>query len=301
MLLESLLPGIVSGVSALGGLLGANRDKQAALAAQQAALNTLATTNDQQYQNVLSNNQRTLYGMAGQGADAIRSLGANLGSEMAGAGVSNSSATAGALVQAQRNQDTSLASLASQNYFSANQLHDDQARALAQMQLGQANTNYGNAQNDLSGARQGLGAFIGSIAQQQLQALAARSDSAWQNGDLPGQQQQAALNASAGLYGPPGPALGAPLVDSTGPAQLPGTDPSSWMGSIGRATQNFLGTSGANAYRTQLPPMRGTLNQGANLPGNAGGLGSNAFYRAPDYGFSSVLQRQIPNGILPGR
>jgi len=166
-LLDSILGGI-GGLSAIGGLIGANQARDQAMQQQQQALNQYAQAMDSQYQAMLQNNNRTLMGMAGQGGDAIRNLGANLGSSMAGAGVYNSSATAGALAQAQRDENTSLSNLAAQNYYSANQLFNQGQANLAQMRLGQANTNYGYANQNLYGAEQGLGSFLGSLTQSNL-------------------------------------------------------------------------------------------------------------------------------------
>jgi hypothetical protein len=312
-LLDSILGG-VGGLSAIGGLIGANQARQQAQQQQQQALNAYAQAMDSQYQNVLANNNRTLMGMAGQGGDAIRNLGANLGSSLAGAGVWNSSATAGALAQAQRDEDTSLTNLAAQNYYNANQLYNQGQTNLANMRLGLANANYAYANQDLGGARQGLGSFLESLAQSNL--LGRHNPSQTQGGQQDYQnyidamlrqngitdadlytQPQGASDSSGGTAPPPPSYPGWNDINIL-PNQrtlLGGAPALGTPGYLGYTTQSALGLSGANASRTQLPLMNGTFNQGAGLWGNAGGIGNLGDPLA------RISQQILPGPVAPGR
>jgi hypothetical protein len=194
-----MLTQIFGGISAIGGLLGAQGAARRAQQQRQALLDTMLREAQGNYLDDQTQNNRTLQREAGLGADAVRSLGANLGGALAGAGVYNSSAVAGAMGNAQRSEQSALADLASRLQASA---LDRKQRALSQVrgiQLGVAGDNVGNTQNDLQTARGGLQSYLGNLVQSNLMR------------------------------------------------------------------------SGANAARTTIPPIvNGTINQGPNLPGNAG-------------------------------
>ncbi|MCW3101086.1 MAG: hypothetical protein JWL77_6704 [Chthonomonadaceae bacterium] len=305
--LDFLSP-IVGGVSSVVGLIQDGQARQRALEQQQQALQAYGQAADQQYQNMLGNNSRTLYGLAGQGATAISNLGANLGSALAGAGVYNSSATAGALAQAQRDADANIGNLAAQNSFNANSFYHQAQQNLAQMRLGQANIDYGNANADLQGSRQGLGSFLGALSTSDLLGgQGAVGAAAVPNPDYSQLLQQGGITE-------------ADLTSGTGQGVNPmqGYDPNTPLGfgtraaamavpgspaAMGAMTQANLASSGANAYRTALPQIPGTISQGANLGGNAGGIGS-PFYSHPAYsGWSGLLDRYTTglSGALSGR
>jgi hypothetical protein len=194
-----MLTQIFGGISAIGGLLGAQGAARRAQQQRQALLDTMLREAQGNYLDDQTQNNRTLQREAGLGADAVRSLGANLGGSLASAGVYNASAVAGAMGNAQRSEQSAIADIAARLQSSA---MDRKQRAMQQVrgiQLGVAGENYSNTQNDLQTARGGLQSYLGSMV------------------------------------------------------------------------QNNLLRSGANAPRAATPPIiNGTINQGPNLPGNAG-------------------------------
>jgi hypothetical protein len=309
--LDYLSP-IVGGVSSVVGLIQDSQARQRAQQQQQQALQAYGQAADQQYQNILGNNSRTLYGLAGQGATAISNLGANLGSALAGAGVYNSSATAGALDQAQRDEGANIANLAAQNSYNANSFYHQAQQNLAQMRLGQANTNYANANADLQGSRQGLGSFLGALATSDLLGRGASEAAPAPNPDYNQLLKQGGITeadltgggSGAGVPMGVNPMQGydpnTPLGFGTRQAAIPGSPPA-----LGATTQANLASSGANAYRTALPQIPGTLAQGVNLAGNAGGIGKSggSFYGHPYSGWNGLLDRYTTglSGALPGR
>ena len=313
--LDYLSP-IVGGVSSVVGLIQDSQARQRAQQQQQQALQSYGQAADQQYQNMLGNNSRTLYGLAGQGATALSNLGANLGSTLAGAGVYNSSATAGALDQAQRDEGANVASLAAQNSYNANSFYQQAQQNLAQMRLGQANTSYANANADLQGSRQGLGSFLGALTTSDLLGGGQGRMEATPSPN-PDYSQ---LLRQGGITGADLTGAGGGLPMGANPLQ--GYDPNTPLGfgtrqaaaaipgspaALGAMTQANLARSGANAYRTALPQIPGTLAQGANLAGNAGGIGNNSgggsFYARPYTGWSGLLDRYTTglSGALSGR
>jgi hypothetical protein len=287
----------IGGLSSIYGLIQDSNARAAAQRAQQQALQQYGASADQQYQNMLGNGNRTLMGAAGQGGTALTNYGSNMGSALAGAGVYNSSATGGALAQAQANTNQELGQMGVQNAYNANSFHNQALGHIAQMQLGQANTDYGYANQDLNNSRAGLGQFLGALGTSNLLGAGGMGgqnsayDSSYakqQIGTVPegdmygGGTRQAGLNpGDGGLFGP------------------------SQMGAL---TQQNL-SLGANSYRPALPSLNGTQNQGANLGGNAGGIGnggqgsmgSSPFYQPmPGRGWGQVVQNPY-GGPLGGR
>jgi hypothetical protein len=295
---------IIGGLSAISGLISDGSARAAAARRQQEAMQAYGSAMDQQYQNQLGRNQQTLMGAAGQGGTAIANLGSNMGSALAGAGVYNSSAVGGALAQAQANTNQSLTDLAARNQYGANQLFNQGQAGLAQMRLGQANTDYGNANADLQGSRQGLGQFIGALGQSNL--LGQQGQQAQGSPDY-GQALQQGGVTDADLY--TRQASGTPPIDSSG--NLYGSTNGGPLGAsgIGSLGQYNLGNSGANALRMHIPQTFGTQSQAPNLWGNAGGLGnggqgaggSNPFYPQPARGWSQITQNPSYGGPLGGR
>ncbi len=307
--LDFLSP-VVGGVSSVVGLIQDSQARQRAQEQQQAALQAYGSAADRQYQNLLGNNSRTLYGLAGEGATALSNLGANLGSALAGSGVYNSSATGGALDQAQRDEGANLANLAAQNRYHANAFYDGAQQHLAQMRLGQANIDYGNANADLQGSRQGLGSFLGALGTSDLLGQGGGGAPA-ANPDYRQLLQQGGITEADLTGGGRGAtAAGGNPVSGYDPRLAPGlgTREATWAApgspaAMGMMTQANLASSGANAYRTALPQVPGTFGQGANLGGNAGGVGS-SFYAHPAYsGWSGLLDRYTTglSGALSGR
>lgn len=164
MSLNAILAGI-SGVQGIAGLMGASSAKKQAQARQQQALVDLSKQLDDEYRQTVENNSRGLYSATGVGGDAIAALGRRLGDSMAGAGVYNSSATAGALTQAQGDQNTALANLASTNRYNEQSLLGQNQRYLTNAKLGVAGDQIGQANGDLGGARNSLQSFLGALSQ----------------------------------------------------------------------------------------------------------------------------------------
>ena len=291
--LDFLSP-IVGGVSSVAGLIQDSQARQRAQEQQQQALQAYGQAADQQYQNMLGNNSRTLYGLAGDGATAISNLGANLGSALAGAGVYNASTTAGTLEQAQRDADGNIANLAAQNRYNANSFYHQAQQNLAQMRLGQANIDYGTANADLQGSRQGLGSFLGALSTSDLLGQSASPE---RSPDYPQLLRQGGITSQDLGYSSQAPLGGERREVAWGAPGSPAA--------MGAATQANLANSGANVYRTALPQIPGTLRQGMNLSGNAGG-GSNgaSLYGPRAYaGWNDLLDRYTTglSGALSGR
>lgn len=276
---------IIGGLESISGLIGDGAARQKALQAQQQAMQAYGQAEDAHYQNLLHNNNLTLMGAAGQGGTALTNYGANLGAANAGAGVYNSSVISGALAQGQAQTNQSLASLGAQNEYNANNFFDQSQANLAQMRLGQANTNFGNANQDYHNSQAGFNQFLGSLGQSNL--LGAH-----------GQAQQSGQPGANGI----GDAGSLPPQGLYGGAG----DGASGMAAL---TNYNLGALGANSYRPALPQLNGTINQGVNLGGNAGGLGnggqgaggSNPFYPQSGRGYSQILQNPSMGGPLGGR
>lgn len=268
---------VIGGISSVVGLIQDGQARQRAQQQAQQALQQFGAANDADYQAMLGNNSRTLMGAAGAGGTALTSMGSNLGSANAAAGITNSSAVGGSLALGQQATDSSLAGLAAQNQYNAAHLHALGQQQLAQMQLGQSNVNYGNANADLQGSRAGFGQFLGALGQSNLLGGQQQPDGyggdysyaqgqigSVPEGDMYTKQAQSLqpVGGGQGMYGPSG---------------------------MGANTQFNLSALGANSYRPALPQINGTQNQGVNLGGNAGGLGnggqgqggSNPFYQPP--------------------
>lgn len=285
--LDFLSP-VIGGASSIVGLIQDSAARQRALQQQQQALQQFGAANDADYQAMLGNNSRTLMGAAGAGGTALTNLGSNLGAANAAGGVYNSSAVGGSLALGQQATDTSLANLAAQNQYNAAHLHAQGQQALAQMQLGQANNAYGYANQDLQGSRAGFGQFLGALGQSNL--LGSPGGSSY---DPAYTQQQLDANgitdSQMGLGG--GYGGGGGTAVQTGYAPVGTSQIQSLPSRMGGLIQTNLAALGANTGRTAIPSMNGTMNQGANLGGMAGGignggvgqqgLGSNPFYQQP--------------------
>jgi hypothetical protein len=267
--LDFLSP-IIGVGSSIAGLIGGNAQQQAAQQAAQQATSQYGTALDNQYLGLLSGNNQTLNSEAGQGADALRQYGSTMGAANAAAGVYNSSATAGDLAMANRNEQNALANTAAQNYRNANQMYNQGQENLASMKLGQANTlyNQSNAQYNqslggLTSSLGSLGTYLGSqVPSGQTNPIASET------GPLTATNWQGPTNAAN-----PNPLSRQVGIPSYSPQMLgmmaslasPGS-----ASSIGSANQSNLASTGANSARVGMAPMNGTINQGANLGGNAG-------------------------------
>lgn len=177
------LSGVVGLVEGLGAEDRAQRARQQAIADMQANL-------ARDYQDLRSRNLQGLRASTGQVGDSISQLGRTLGSSLAGAGVYNSSATAGALAHATQAGDTALSNLGTQNFFNEQDLLNQNQRYLTGLKLNLGNQQYGEAQQQLGGSAQGLSSFLGTLGQFGLAQSGAN-------------QQQNGLSRQAGGYGNP--------------------------------------------------------------------------------------------------
>jgi len=191
---------ILGGLTSLGGLSSSNAAASRANREREAALAELKRLAEQGYADSLQEGRTGLLSETGLLGDALRSLGGNLGSAMAAGGVYNSSATAGALANAQREMQTQLAQTALRNIMAARQQRQSGLSQAANARLGVAGDKYNVAQAGQQQAQGGLMSFLGSLGQYNL----AR---AGQN------QVQNGLGRSAGGYGNPSPlSVGAGLT-----------------------------------------------------------------------------------------
>jgi hypothetical protein len=167
-LASALLGMIGSGLSLFGGLegliSGANAERQAEQAAQN-AITSFESSSSQQYYNLLAGGTATLNELSGGLNNALVSGGKSLGAAMAGAGVYNSSATAGAIAN-QAAADAGVEGQYSQNLATtlATQKNQSSEQA-AQMQYGLALNNLNYARQQYGGSMSGLGNFFGQLGQ----------------------------------------------------------------------------------------------------------------------------------------
>lgn len=159
---------IGSGLSLFGGIesliSGANAEHTAEVAAQQAITNFDAASNSQYYA-LLSGGTATLNELSGGLNNALVSGGKSLGAAMAGAGVYNSTATAGAIAN-QAAADAGAEANYSQNLATTLATQKNQsAEQAAQMQYGLATNNLNYARQQYGGAVSGLGSFFGQLGQ----------------------------------------------------------------------------------------------------------------------------------------
>lgn len=187
MALQAILGGL-QGLSALGGLLSSSAGKRRAEEARQQAINDLASQLDRDYQDRVANNQRSLLALTGTGGDAVQGLGQRLGSSLAGAGVYNSSATAGALAQSQRDIGANLARLAQEQSQQQLSHYNQNRQQVTNMRLNLANDNYAQSLQQQADARSGLAGFLGTLGQYNLSRSGAT-------------QTQSSLPRSHGGYG----------------------------------------------------------------------------------------------------
>lgn len=202
--------GLIGGISSIAGTIGAvNAAKQAARA-RELAIQQYQTAGLQGLEGNYLANQRGQYAGAGQGSDAILQGSRNLGSSLAAGGVYNPSVVAGAGLQQQQGLNTALADLGARNAANQQQGISALNQNVANMRLGVANQDFGNALGQQDYARQGLTSFLGSLAQNNL----ARSGANANRLSLP--QQNGTLGQAPAL---PGNMLGsnpAALTDTQG-------------------------------------------------------------------------------------
>src|ERR1700733_14234285 len=182
---------IGSGVSLFGGIesliSGANAEHQAEIAAQN-AITSFESSSSQQYYNLLAGGTATLNELSGGLNNALVSGGKSLGAAMAGAGVYNSTATAGAIAN-QAAANAGVEGQYSQNLATTLATQKNQsAEQAAQMQYGLATNNLNYARQQYGGAVSGLGNFFGQLGQMNFGALGGNTGGAT-NATAPGAAQ----------------------------------------------------------------------------------------------------------------
>lgn len=187
-LFDSIFGSIVPGISGVIGLVEGIGAEDRAKRARERALTDLSSHLASQVQQMKERNRYGLNKATGVASDAVHSLGTNLGASLAGAGVYNSSATAGALASATRSADTALADQAGTNYYNEQDLMNQNQRYLSGLQYNLGNQQVGEASQQLGGAASGLSSFLGSLGQFNLARTGANA-------------QQNSLSRPAGGYG----------------------------------------------------------------------------------------------------
>lgn len=311
-LLDSIIPGL-GAVSSIFGMVSAADQARRQQAMQQQLFDQAMQQINAQYNNQLNYGHQNLMSMAGSGGDAIMGMGRQLGDQLANAGVFNSSATAGALANAQRDEMAGLQNAAQQMQNQAWQQRQNAIMGLTGQRLGANEQNLNYARQQYGNAAQGFGNYLGQLGN----VLGQRTDNSTPNYNL---ATQAGLPLDPGMnyaddaiirsinplmgYGYGGDAVSNNIMQTPNTSGMPPmmgqmnmnrslTQPNGVMSSNGALTQHNLGMSGANAYRPQLPQINGTINQGINLQGNAGYSGKAIPMSVP--GFNSIMQpRQNP-------
>lgn len=192
-LFDQIFGTAIPGLSGVFGLVEGLGAQDRAKRARERALQDMAVTLDRDYRELQQRNSYGLKQATGQAGDAISALGRNLGSSLAGAGVYNSSATAGTIANAQRSADTSLANQGTQNFYTEQDRLGQNQRFLSGLQYNLGNQQVGEANSQLQGAAGGISQFLGSLGQFNLAQSGAKTG---MNG----------LSRIAGGPGNPGPA-----------------------------------------------------------------------------------------------
>jgi hypothetical protein len=158
--MEAILAGL-QGLSMLQGALGAAAARRRAEDRRRKLMLEYKQLLDEGIKRQEASLSRGLMGAAGAGGDAVAAMGRRLGGSLAGAGVYNSSALAGALAQAQDAQAQRIAQMAMAGRES---IEDARARGLASMyqqDLGAAQADIANARQAEANTMQGI---IGALS-----------------------------------------------------------------------------------------------------------------------------------------
>lgn len=156
---------LLGGAESLYGVLAGGDAKRRAEAQRQALIDAYARELDQQYQNTVGGDAHQLASQAGYLGDGVAALGRRMGSSLAGAGVYNSSATAGALQGAEANAASTLANAGTQLRSHELDMLGANKRQMLGMQMGLANDNVGQARDQYSAGTGGMMSFLGHLNQ----------------------------------------------------------------------------------------------------------------------------------------
>jgi hypothetical protein len=153
--LTAVLGGL-QGVAGIVGALGASARAKAAAQARERLISEIGANLQQHFQAVQEGNLQALRRTTGLLGDSIRAQGSDMGAALANAGVSNSSATAGALVNQSAAGGATLGRLAAQNLQSEEALNAEREDRLNNLKLGIAN-------QDLNEAKAGASSMWGGV------------------------------------------------------------------------------------------------------------------------------------------
>ncbi len=250
MSIPAMLSGVgsvISGLTGLGGLLSASAAQKEAEAQEQQAITSLNTANSTALNNLNTQNSYNLASATGQGGDMIQQLGSRMGDSLASAGVYNSGAAGGALDRAEATEQNSLAGLAANNTFSADQMAAQNEQAGANMEYNFAASQLGQANKNYSQSAGGLSSFLGSLAQQNLASSGANANAAslpqingnQNQGDTTGSDPNPFMPAAASTpaLNPSGDSSGDPSTNAIADQGQPDTQASmdNFNQSIGRS------------------------------------------------------------------
>ena len=237
-LLTSIAQG-VGGLSSLFGLLGSSAAQRRAEQAREAALAQLSSLNDAQYQNSLGQASRDTLSAAGMGGDALHALGARLGDSLSGAGVYDSSATAGALVNAQQREQSQLAALAQSLADSAADRHLQGSLTIGRLGLGEADAQSARAGQQADTAQDGFAGYLTALARWYAEQNAVHGGSS---------------SGGFGVYGPPIDLSG---MEAAGAQTVPAAPQPGSPAALGQVTQQNIGLRGGDALSALLAPLFG--------------------------------------------
>lgn len=162
------LAAVTTGVSALGaiqGLLGGNAAAARARQAQEQAIRDMEAENAQYESNAFGSGRRGLYDLTGTLRDSLEQSGRGLGSAMAGGGVYNSSATAGALANEATSNNQTLGAYSTNLSDMLANLHSKTSNQINGLKFGLASDQLGQAQQQQAGSAGGFASLLGSLGQ----------------------------------------------------------------------------------------------------------------------------------------
>lgn len=133
--------------------------------AEAAAINELKQSGQQEYSDALGSGQRGLYGLRGTLSDALERGGRSLGAAEAGAGVYNSSATAGALANQESSNASALGGYTSRLADLLARIRNSTNQQVAGMKYGMANNNLNYARQQMAGNTGGISSFLANLGQ----------------------------------------------------------------------------------------------------------------------------------------
>lgn len=196
------MSGLLAGVGALANIIsgfGASRARRAEEEKRRALLAEMGAMNDQSYRDLQMGNSLSLRRATGLLGDSLRSNSRSMGAGLAEAGITNSSATAGAIEQNAAANAALLAQMAGQAYQSERSLQNANKRESIGRQLGYADQNVSNARGSEANAYGGLAGNIAELVSAYSPRTRGYAMNGNQNSTLPTIGQKAFKPLGAGL------------------------------------------------------------------------------------------------------